>query len=664
MNAAERTIRRALKELAPGEPLTPAQWCEKNLVLSRGSSSKVGRFTPFPWQVDPLNSCLTHGSTVLCWPAQLLGKTMTLLGVLGYQIACSPCAMLFIFPTVEAGEIFSKTKLGPILSDTPALAKLVYEDAVRSRRKGSGAETVSLKRYSGGHLILAGANAPSGLRSHSTRVQFFDEISAYPQSVGNEEGDPIAIATKRAETFPDSFQMMTSTPTILGQCRVTMEMAESSYSRWNVVCPGCKMEWVMMWANVRWPKHKDAASKTVHDTSETYIECPHCGLHIDDETRQQISLAGRWVATRPEITHRAGFWSNALICCLPPARGFKNRLHQWADEFLRAERRGSYFMRTFQTTVLAEPYQLVETVANFDHLYARREVYRESKDHELILDKACLLLTVGADVHRDRIHGECLASCMDGETFGVEYQIFYGNTELLKGPASPWPAFDSWCQKRYRHESGHWLNGAVCVCIDAKHKTESVYRYVRSCNRMVFSIRGERGFAAVGESATKKSEGDNPRLWRVKVDGIKESIYSRLQIEEPGPGYQHFPSNSHSHYDERYFKELTCEVLKTSPSGAQYYDKPTSATRNEAVDTRCYAEAAVAILNPRWHKVKEKLDAPPENDWREQEDERKRLISLPIPDLRGVTVPEKDDLDESMRAFVNNNPALKKWCTW
>jgi phage terminase large subunit GpA-like protein len=306
--------------------------------------------------------------------------------------------------------------------------------------------------------------------------------------------------------------------------------------------------------------------------------------------------------------------------------------------------------------VMTEPYELdTDPAPDYNMLYDRREAYKEHNS-EIILPAGVMLLTVGADVQRDRIEAEILGTGFDGETWGVEYRSFYGSTEL---PAV-YKEFDAWSQKRFRHESGHWLWSA-CTCIDAGFKSESVYRYVKSCRRKVFAVRGIRGFAPIGSAWVDRSTSDNERLWLIKVDGPKESLYSRLRLNEPGPGFQHFPNNAVSRYDEEFFRQLTVEIVRTSPSGQTYFAKPNAEARNEALDIRTYCSAAVEILKPDWARVKASLDLPPQNDWRDQREKIKiAAMELEIPDLRGVEVPKPADLElSSLAAKVDQGS--KRW---
>ena len=56
------------------------------------------------------------------------------------------------------------------------------------------------------------------MRSAAVRVLILDEVSSYPHTT--EDGDPVELANKRADTFGDSKKILAvSTPTIEGKCK-------------------------------------------------------------------------------------------------------------------------------------------------------------------------------------------------------------------------------------------------------------------------------------------------------------------------------------------------------------------------------------------------------------------------------------------------------------
>jgi phage terminase large subunit GpA-like protein len=606
---------RAYRLFRPAPRISPCDWAERNLRLSRATTSKPGRFKAYPWQRPIINAIEDPAlcSAVVIFPAQLLGKSLCLSAVIGWSIDASPAPQLLVMPSVDSAETFSKNKLGPLFLDSPVLRELVTEEELKFRQKGFGASTVSLKRYPAGFLMLVGANASSGLRSSSVPRLYFDECSAFPETVAGDEGDPIWIATKRSESHPNSFSYLTSTPSILGSCRITSEWEDTNQMWWHLRCESCQHEFSPRWSHVEWKKDIDSRTgKTLRHHLETAaLKCPACGTIHSDEARQRMSLAGRFIATNPAVTNRAGFRATGLIAVAKPKRGYVTLLHQFADEYLRAVRKGTYFVRAFQNGVLAEAYEVKpETPIETNVLCDRRETYPETDAGEIIVPMKVAVLTVGADIQRDRIEAEILGTGPDGETFGIEYKVFKGNTELR----DVYQKLDAWAQRKWRHESG-WLIWPEVICIDSAFKSEAVYRYTRSCvGRRVHACIGHRGWAPLGSNWINRSNNEDMKdhLWIMKKDGAIESIFSRLQLEEKGPGYQHYPNNINAGYDATYFKQLTSQVLKVTPSGQRYYTVPDTTTRDEALAVRVLAEAAVATLPPiDFEEIARRFAGPP-----------------------------------------------------
>jgi phage terminase large subunit GpA-like protein len=83
-------------------------------------------------------------------------------------------------------------------------------------------------------------------------------------------------------------------------------------------------------------------------------------------------------------------------------------------------------------------------------------------------------------------------------------------------------------------------------------------------------------------------------LWIVGVDSAKSVIYSRLKIEQPGPGHCHFPRER----GEEYFEQLLSEVLVTSYArGVPVREwRRKKGVRGEALDARTYSYAALCGL--------------------------------------------------------------------
>jgi phage terminase large subunit GpA-like protein len=100
-------------------------------------------------------------------------------------------------------------------------------------------------------------------------------------------------------------------------------------------------------------------------------------------------------------------------------------------------------------------------------------------------------------------------------------------------------------------------------------------------------------------------------LFILGVDEIKGKVLSNLKIHTAGPGYCHFPlspdqDDEHRRgYTEEYFRGLVSErrVIKFSRGFKKYEWQKLSGVRNEPLDCRVYARAALAILNPNFNAL-------------------------------------------------------------
>ena len=110
------------------------------------------------------------------------------------------------------------------------------------------------------------------------------------------------------------------------------------------------------------------------------------------------------------------------------------------------------------------------------------------------------------------------------------------------------------------------------------------------------------------QSPQRKQSGKDKRkvdLFIVGVDEAKLTVMRRLDLEKKGPGYCHFPHDRESEW----YRQLTAEKLiiryvKGQP--IREWHKPDRA-RNEALDCRVYALAALKIMQPNLKRVSERV---------------------------------------------------------
>jgi len=588
---AHLNLWRALCSALPPIPaLSVSEWAEAHRVLSREATAEAGKFScaRVPYQRAAMDDVTdpSVAEIVACWAAQT-GKSECLNNVTGYFMHADPASILMVQPTVDLAEAYSKERIAPMIRDTPILQKLVRDP--RSRDSGN---TLLSKVFPGGNMALIGANAPSGLAGRPRRVILQDEVDRFPTSAGS-EGDPCALADKRAESFPNAIKFKTSTPTVRGQSKIWALLEQSDFQKWHCRCPRCDHEQIWMWDQVKWPKDKP---------EEAWLECanPACAAQLTDAERIQSVRGGRWVATKPFNGIR-GRWLNGINTLFKHHRGYRSRLHEFASDFLKAKEGGAQTMRVWINTFLAETYEEGADVIKPEGVAERVETYAPTA-----LPPAALLVTAGADVQKNRIEVEAVAWGAHEERWGIIKEVLWGDTEK----AEPWDKLDEFLLREFKRTDGVPLK-IERAFVDMQYKPDRVLDFCAPrITRGIYPIQGVNRVGNIVPPLIppKPSRNNKRRIphWNIGVTVAKGMIYDRLMLP-PGPRAMHFPRGFG--YDDDHFKQLTSEVRKTRYSHGQAYsifEKPNDSVRNEALDIAVYGLAALHSLFPiGWDKLAE-----------------------------------------------------------
>lgn len=585
----ERLWRAIFDAIPPLPKQRPSEWANQYRVLSRDAAAESGKFKCLPYQKELMDAPLEPDvyETVMMLAAQT-GKSETLNNLIGFFIHADPSPMLLVQPTVELYEAYSKERIAPMIRDTPVLKRLVKD--ARSRDSGN---TTAFKRFPGGSLAMTGANAAAGLAGRPRRVVMLDEIDRYPASAGA-EGDPCALADKRAESFPNAVKVKTSTPTVKGISKIENLYNQSDKRNWMVKCPKCGFEHTLLWSQVKWPEGKP---------EEAHLECPSCDTKLTDLDRTTMIKKGRWLATAPFKGVR-GYWLNGLNTLFRHHKGYKNRLHQFAAEFLKAKDGGGQTMRVWINTFLAETFEEDATKIDAKSLENRCEAYTPDT-----IPEGVLTLVASADVQRNRIECEVKGFGKEEESWGIKRVVLDGDTEL----DDVWNRLDTLLLEDFTREDGVPMKIARAF-IDMGYKDKRVLTFCAP--RIGRGIYPCKGINRVGTSPppilpAKPSRNNRARIphWNVGVTQAKSALHDRIALED-GPRCMHFAGSEYG-YDSDYFAQFASEkrFLKYS-FGQPYYifEKENNSVRNEALDLNVYALAAVHSLFPiAWNRLAENL---------------------------------------------------------
>lgn len=586
------------RALTPPPNLTPTQWADAHRYLSPEGSSQRGKYSSSaaPYQKELQDAPLHPDVHMACMMiASQLGKTESINNLVGYFIDVDPSTLLVVQPTIDKAEEWSKERLDPMIRDTPRLASLVR--TAKSRNSGN---TILRKTYPGGNIAIVGANAPAGLASRPRRVVLLDEVDRFPASAG-EEGDPASLAIRRTETYHNAVVVMTSTPGNKGSSRIEKEFLESDQRRWFCPCPKCGERQWLKWAQVKWPEG---------DTREAWYECEHCNAHLTNDERVEMVKKGEWRATAPFNGSR-GYHLNGINSPFRHKKGFKNRLHQMVEDYLKHKKLGKEGLKTWTNTFLAETWAEESVKVDEAGLLARREDYK-------LLPKEALVLTCGVDVQANRIEATVYAWGIGEESWCVTHRIIGGRYNT----AEPWKGLDALLAETWKREDGVPMRIVRCMVDSGKWGNHVTKQTKRRTARGVYAIKGGStpGLPVIGKQTRVGLE--NAPHYRLGVDTAKGIIMSRLAQEEPGPGYMHFTRHTDGNQGEEFFLGLTAEEAHPVKRRGFSYNEwhLRDGRRNEPLDCAVYALAGLYQLQPNWQRLAENMDAkadqpePPETN--------------------------------------------------
>ena len=588
-------------------------WSDENRFLPPETSSEHGKWrtSRFPF-LRRIMKCLSASSIareVVFVKGGQLGGTECAINWLLYSTVCEPGPSAYVQKTIDAVKAFVKQKFRPAIRHCNAV------DYTLGDKKPTGYSNAILDMgYPGGFISFGPANSSDFLKSKSLLRGVLDEEDQYELSIDN-QGSPRLMLKKRMANFPNSKLFRISTPVLKELSTIEPGFHEGSEELYYVPCPNCNPEandtkfmFAIEHDNIKWSKEINPKTNA---PVKVWCECPSCGYEIDEAKHKTWMLKnGDWFSTKnyadpdtPLSRYRAGdveFPSFRLPSFYSPL-GF----YSWYDaahDFLEYKRTGDIsLLQVYINQCCAETFSL--TGSDIDHtgLYLRRESYCGSKNLFDVPNEG-LCLTAGVDVQDDRLEVEVVAWGILEESWSIDYKVLPGDTALTgniygmlpNGQPTVWRLLHDYLSKRWRHESGVDMPVEVTMIDSGGHRSDEVHQFCRPReNLRVWPIKGQGGWGnGLWRRSTRRHEKYKTIDYRLFVDELKSKLYAFLRIQDPGPGYCHFPKKDV--YSEKYFRGLTCERLKTRIVRGQqqlYWDTPPGA-RNEPLDCRNYAYAA------------------------------------------------------------------------
>lgn len=610
-----------LAPLRTPEPVNGSEWASKNFYLSAESSYVEQPWRAYPFQPDILNAMTDDAiPEVIFRKSARVGYTKMLLAAMGYFAQHHRRNVGIWQPTDDDSDEFCKTEVEPMLRDVPVMQEIFPEFMAKSKKN-----TMRQKQFLGCMLHLRGGKAAKNYRRLSLDVAILDEVDGFDNDI-EMEGSPIELSYKRIEgaTFPK--HIMGSTPKLKATSMIDARFNSAEVQlRFEVPCPHCDGFHEMVWGGPDEPRgmkwNSEQGAKSIRQL------CPHCGALYDQADYLRVWSRGVW-RSENGVTYANGEFRDSdgqllekprsvafyVWTAYSPQATWSDLLQAFWSAVAKAKRGDPSSLKTFYNTTLGVVYEEKSEKFDQDSLLRRVEQYPTR-----LVPKGALFLTAGVDVQDDRFVVTVAGFGPGEEMWYIDYVWLTANP----GDAADWKKLDDYLHTKFPHEVGCEI-GISAVGIDTGgHFTHQAYNFCRGReHQRVFAVKGDsvlgkpiKGRASMVDVNYQGQVIKNGvRLHLVGTDTAKDTLFNRLKVKTPGPGFIHFPTG----LPEEFFPELTAEqrVLQKTARGFVYVWVQRSA-RNEALDCSVYLLFSAHMLDlhrytkTMWQRRAERLAALP-----------------------------------------------------
>lgn len=581
-----------------------SEWAGQYRYLSPEASAEPGLWNNdrAPHLVAPMDALSPYheAERVVFKCSSQAGKTECILNFIGYIIDLDPGPILAIQPNVTPmGEAFSKDRVATMLRDSPVLAEKIGK--VKGRNSAS---TITLKKFPGGQLTIAGANSPAGLASRPIRYLVCDELDRWEVT---KEGDPLTLARKRQTTFRarrNAKELVVSSPTY-ADIGISAEYDRCDQQfEWHLGCLHCDGHQLPKLKHFRWENG---------DPSTVVYACEHCGAIHPLPQADKVKATGRWVQVKDGRPTSIGFYFNQWAS---PFARWDDTVAEWLSAQNDPARK-----QAVVNTAFAEPWEGEGEKAEPHALIQRMEDYGAEVPDQVSR------LTMGVDVQGDRLEAEIVGWGPNRESWSIAYHVLPGE------PTSKevWDDLRELIKTSCERADGTAIDIAM-TCIDSGAYTQHVYEAIsRYRDRSVIPIKGASGMTREeidrDRRAFQKRQAKRMRAGKpaeiLGVDQIKRTLFHALSAPLGSPGYCHFPQGR----SEEYFLQLTGERLVVVSHHQRRPERRWVPIHQavEALDCRAYAMAALLFSFIQYGDDLERRDQPGGDD------KKKRKTSPKLP---------------------------------
>lgn len=609
------------------------EFTERKRKLVAGSSARPGlyRFETTPFWYEP-SMHMSEGSKtveVVIMKSTQTGGSELLLNHNLYSVEYGIGPVCYVSSDQGLAEKHSETRFTPMI-DAAGMQDYIQAPVKSKSNKGTG-DKVNLKFYKGTFIQFIGARSESKASSTPIRVLLLDEVDKYPLQMSSVAGgSPVVKLLRRTDSYGNLKKILyVSTPKRKSNSIIEPAFLEGDACYYHVECPSCKELHKLEFSNLKWDKDEDGKLLKVLDKDNSLIndpvwhQCPHCDYKMRYHERHQAmqsEMSGKgkakWIPSK--VPDRAGIKSFHIS-------GLYS-FRSWVDvvqEFEKAKD-DPILLEDFVTDCLGETWS--EQIDKPDRHYLQTRCETEWERGQI--PDEVKVLSIGADVHPDRIEWQLLGFGNGKQSWSCQYDSFFGDIYEPNDPA--WDKMEEVLNDEYFKIDGTQIPIHIAL-IDAQGKAaEAVKNFCARFPYLPTSINGV--YPCLGKTNVAGIVKDHPSSIstpEILIDDqrLKKEIYQNLKKKKPAVGERYSNGYIHYHdgYNEDFFKQLTAEdieeISNAKGTHTEIFITNKSGRRNEALDTFKMALAGLYYMYFQYFKIwnkqrktRKKSEIPPNWD--------------------------------------------------
>jgi phage terminase large subunit GpA-like protein len=577
------------------EILKVSEWAELNRYLTQDITPMFGHWdnsiTPYAVEIMDNMSVSSPVKTIIWMKGAQIGfNTSVIENAIGYIIDHAPAPTMYVSADKEMAEMSIELKIDKMIKTSNLGNKIFSQAKDNDKFNRKTGDTKVKKEFAGGFLLAVGAKSPSKLRQVSIKNLFLDEVDGYPLTVGK-EGDPVSLAMRRTNAYPLNKKILAgSTPTILQTSRINKMYLKGDQRKYHVPCKDCGHFQELKFEPNSEGKggivfSKDDDGNLIKDS--VHYACENCGSAWKNVDKINFLPNGKWVPTKKSFdsTYRS-YHLNSLYSPVG--------MYSWEEvvqDFLEAKK-DVLKLQAFINTVLGLPWDERAERVDSRRIMRNKLEYLKGK-----IPKEVLFLTLGADVHKNRIDVEIVGWARKQVSYSIDWLSIVGDTESVEGEA--WEKLEELIQGGI---DGRKISLSL---IDSGYLADQVYSFCSRFGSGVYPLKGVPYNQKLAHKySTKlvdvKGYGELQCL-NVYVDFYKNRLESILKFKlrqdgQPPWGFCFYPTDYPDSYFKQYENEEKKELVDKLGHRIGYVWERRGNAPNHAWDCRIYNMAAFDLL--------------------------------------------------------------------